>query len=63
MIDNREHVQEAQSCPTLCNAMDYSLPVSSVHGIFQARILGWIASSFSRDNRAVFFKVGSLDFL
>ena len=29
----------AQSCPTLCESMDYSLPGSSVHGIFQARIL------------------------
>ena len=28
-----------QLCPTLCNPMDYSLPVSSVHGILQARIL------------------------
>ena len=30
----------AQSCPTLSDPMDYSLPGSSVHGIFQARILG-----------------------
>ena len=30
----------AQSCPTLCNPMDYSLPSSSVHGISQARITG-----------------------
>ena len=37
-----------QSCPTLCNCMDCSLPGSSVHGIFQARILEWVASSFSR---------------
>ena len=29
----------AQSCPTLCNPMDCSLPGSSVHGIFQARVL------------------------
>ena len=29
----------AQSCPTLCNPVDYSLPDSSVHGIFQARII------------------------
>ena len=33
----------AQSCPTLCDAMDCSLPGSSVHGIFQARILEWVA--------------------
>ena len=32
----------------LCNPMDYSLPVSSVHGIFQARILEWVAISSSR---------------
>ena len=38
----------AQSCPTLCDPMDYSLPGSSVHGIFQARVLEWIAISFSR---------------
>ena len=38
----------AQSCPTLCNLMDCSPPGSSVHGIFQARILEWGAISFSR---------------
>ena len=38
----------AQSCPTLCNPMDYNPSVSSVHGIFQARILEWVAISFSR---------------
>ena len=37
-----------QSCLTLCNPMEYSLPGSSVHGIFQARVLEWIAISFSR---------------
>ena len=37
----------AQSCPSLCDPLDYSLPVSSVHGIFQARILEWVATSFS----------------
>ena len=34
-----------QSCPTLCNPMDGSLSVSSIHGIFQARILKWVAIS------------------
>ena len=38
----------AQSCPTLCDPMDCSLPGSSVHGIFQARLLEWVAISFSR---------------
>ena len=37
----------AQSCPTLSNPMDYSLPGSSVHGIFQARVLEWVAIAFS----------------
>ena len=36
-----------QSCPTLCDPMDCSLPGSSVHGILQARILAWVAISFS----------------
>ena len=35
-------------CPTLCDPMDCSLSGSSVHGIFQARVLEWIAISFSR---------------
>ena len=37
----------AQSCPTLCNPVDCSLPDSSLHGILQARILEWVAISFS----------------
>ena len=37
-----------KSCPTLCNPMDCSLSGSSVHGIFQARVLEWFAISFSR---------------
>ena len=38
----------AQSCLNICDPMDYSLPGSSVHGIFQARILEWVAISYSR---------------
>ena len=37
----------AQSCPTLSDAMDCSLPGSSIHGIFQARVLEWDAIVFS----------------
>ena len=37
----------AQSCPTLCDAIDCSLPGSSIHGTFQARILEWVAMSSS----------------
>ena len=41
-------VKVTQSCPTLCDPMDCSLPGSSVHAILQARILEWIAVPFSR---------------
>ena len=33
----------AQSCPALCSPKDFSPPGSAVHGILQARILGWVA--------------------
>ena len=39
---------KSHSCLTLYDPMDYSPPGSSVHGIFQARILVWVAISFSR---------------
>ena len=42
------HAKSLQSCLTLCDPMDCSLPGSSVHGIFQARVLKWCAISFSR---------------
>ena len=38
----------AQSCLTLCEPMDCSLPGSSLHGILQARTLEWVAMPFSR---------------
>ena len=37
----------AQSCPTLSDPMDCILPGSSIHGIFQARVLEWVAIAFS----------------
>ena len=37
----------AQSCPTLSDPMDCNLPSSSIHGIFQARVLEWGAIAFS----------------
>ena len=44
-----DHESEVtQSCPTLCDPVDCSPPGSSVHGILQARILEWVAISFSR---------------
>ena len=47
-LDIYSDSEVAQLCPTLCNPMDSSQPGSSVHGIFQARILEWVAISFSR---------------
>ena len=38
----------SQLCPIVCDLMDCSLPGFSVHGIFQARILEWVAIPFSR---------------
>ena len=46
-VHARAHVH-AQSCPILCDSLDCSLTGSSVHGIFQARILNWVAISYSR---------------
>ena len=43
----RDSCMHAQLCPTLCNPRDCSLPGSSIHGIFQARILQWVAVPFS----------------
>ena len=37
-----------QSCPTICNPMDYSLPCSVVHGIIQERVLEWVSMPFSK---------------
>jgi len=48
MTNLSEWSEVAQSCPTLCDPIDCSLPGSSIHGIFQARILEWVAISFSR---------------
>ena len=42
------------SCPTLSNSMDCSLPGSSVHGIFQARVLEWVATAFSAQTLQLF---------
>ena len=44
-IQSRSEI--AQSCPTLCDPMDYSLQGFSIHGVFQARVLEWVTISFS----------------
>ena len=55
LVKNLPAIQEkeserkvAQSCLTLCDPLYFSLPGSSVHGIFQTRVLAWVAISFSR---------------
>ena len=47
-IDSESESEVAQSCPTLCDTMDCSLAGFSLHGILQARVLEWVAISFSR---------------
>ena len=47
MHKNESESEVAQSCLTLSNPMDRSLPGSSIHGIFQARVLEWGAIAFS----------------
>ena len=44
----KKESEVTQLCLTLCDPMDCSLPGSSIHGIFQARILEWVAISFSK---------------
>ena len=48
MIKLKERSEVAQLCATLCSLMDCRLPGSSIHGIFQARILEWVAIYFPR---------------
>jgi len=46
-MEVKSESEVAQSCPTPSDTMDYSLPGSSTHGIFQARVLEWVATAFS----------------
>ena len=46
-MEVKSESEVAQSCPTLSDPMDYSLSGSSVYGIFQARVLEWVAIAFS----------------
>ena len=41
----------AQSCPTPSDPMECSIPGASVHGIFQARVLEWVAAAFSKKGK------------
>ena len=53
-VTGRKHTcvraKSLQSCPTLCDPVDCSLPGPSVHEISQAKILEWVTISFSRDS-------------
>ena len=53
----KSEMEVAQSCPTLSDPMDYSPPGSSIHGIFQARVLEWGAIAFS-DREAIESQIG-----
>ena len=44
-MSSESESEVAQLRPTLCDPMDYSLPGSSIHGIFQSRVLEWVAIS------------------
>ena len=46
--ESESESEDTQSCPTPWDPLDCSLPHSSVHGIFQARVLDWVAIFFSR---------------
>jgi len=47
VVESESESEVTQSCPTLCDPKDCSPPGSSVHGIFQARVLEWVAIAFS----------------
>ena len=49
----------AQLCPTLSDPMDYSLPGSSIHGIFQATVQEWGAIAFSLSQNSPFITITS----
>ena len=48
VVKKGKESEVTQSCPTLCDPINSSLPGSSIHGIFQARVLEWVAISFSK---------------
>ena len=48
VLESESESEVAQSCLTLCNPMDCSLPGFSIRGIFQARVLEWVTISFPR---------------
>ena len=57
-MHSKSESEVTQSCPTLSDPMDCSLPGSSVHGIFQARVLEWGAIAFSARSESVQYTTG-----
>ena len=51
LLKRKKESEVIHSCPTLCDPMDCSLPGSSIHGIFQARVLEWRCSIQSAKTR------------
>ena len=51
MLEPKVAAKSLQSCPTLCDPMDGSLPGSSIYGIFHARVLGWGVIAFSKNQK------------
>ena len=56
----KSEIEVTQSCPTLSNPMDCSLPGSSIHGIFQARVLEQGAIAFSSFQLGIYFAHSSV---
>ena len=54
MHESENESEVAQSCLTLSDPMDCTLPGSSIHGSFQARVLEWGAIAFSNPNSCAF---------
>ena len=54
MHESEKSNEVALSCPTPSDPMDFSLPGSSVHGIFQARVLEWVAIAFSEIHTTIY---------
>ena len=60
-VKSENEREVAQSCPTLSDPMDCSLPGSSVRGIFQARVLEWGAIAFSEKDAEVMLIKGDCE--
>ena len=63
MHERKSESEITQSCPTLSDPMDCSLPGSSVCGIFQVRILEWVAIAFSRSTNKTMLLLATLSIL